>query len=123
MKLARPFYARRLSAAGRAIRKCLANDRDVGASFVAQVRGRTMSMLSAETLRTIHLLSRQCKGAIVEIGAYIGGATSVILHATRERKNLFITIEEPVEHPTHPEMPTQNTVIDLHANIRSLGLA
>jgi hypothetical protein len=79
-------------------------------------------MLSGEALKVIHLLSSECEGAIVEIGAYVGGATLTILHATQERKNLFITIEEPVEHPTHPDIPTHNTIEDLSANIQTFGL-
>jgi hypothetical protein len=107
---------------GRAIRACLADEHDPGAAFVAAIRARPISMLSAETLGAIHLLSRTCRGAIVEIGAYVGGATAVILHATQARRNLVVTIEEPVEHLTHPQIPTRNTVADLHANIRALGL-
>lgn len=123
MGLAAPFHTRRLSGMGRAIRTCLADDADPGAAFVAAIRARPMSMLSAETLRAIHLLSRTCRDAIVEIGAYVGGATAVILDATRARRNLVVTIEEPVAHLTHPQIPTHDTVEDLHANIRSLGLA
>lgn len=123
MDLTAPFHTRRISGMGRAIRNCLADDDDPGAGFVAAIRARPMSMLSAETLRAIHLLSRSCQDAIVEIGAYVGGATAVILHATQARRNLVVTIEEPVAHPTHPQIPTQDTVSDLHANIRSLGLA
>lgn len=122
MDLAPPFHTRRLSRMGRAIRACLADDADPGAAFVAAIRARPMSMLSAQTLRAIHLLSRTCRSAIVEIGAYVGGATAVILDATRARRNLVVTIEEPVAHPTHPQIPTLHTVEDLHANIRSLGL-
>ena len=36
--------------------------------------------------------------------------------------DLFITIEEPVEHPTHPQIPTLNTVADLRANLAALDL-
>lgn len=110
------------SVLGRELKACLSDESDPGAAFVGRIRSRGMSMLAAETLRGIHLLARNCTGAIVEIGAYVGGATSVILDATRRRHNLFVTIEEPVEHPTHPHLPTFNTVNDLRANITSLGL-
>ena len=122
MELKPPFYTKRLTRLGRLIKGCLLDDRHAGSVFVDEIRAHPMSMLSAEALRAIHMLSRECRGAIIEIGAYVGGATAVILDATRERGNLVLTIEEPVEHPTHPQIPTHNTVEDLRANIRSLGL-
>jgi hypothetical protein len=122
MSLPDPFFIKPLSFVGRAIKNCLSDNDNAGAAFVKTVQQRPMSMLSADTLKAIHLLSGACDRAIVEIGAYVGGATVTILHATRERKNLFVTIEEPVEHPSHPEIPTQNTVNDLKANIRAFRL-
>jgi hypothetical protein len=117
-----PFFIRSLSSVGRAMRKVVDDDMSPRAEFVKAVRNRPMSMLSADTLKAVHLLSGMCDRAIVEIGAYVGGATVTILHATQERRNIFVTIEEPVEHPTHPDIPTRNTVDDLRTNIRSFGL-
>lgn len=122
MSLCDPFFAKTLSSVGRAIKNCLSDNDNAGAAFVETVQERPMSMLSAETLKAIHLLSGECDRAIVEIGAYVGGATVTILHATQKRKNVFVTIEEPVEHPSHPEIPTRNTIDDLNANIRAFGL-
>lgn len=122
MKINFPFYIRKASRLGWAIQRSVSDVKSDRAQFVDAVRGRPMSMLSPHTLKAIHMLSGQCKDAIVEIGAYVGGATVTILHATQARKNLVVTIEEPVEHPSHPEIPTYNSVDDLHKNIRSFGL-
>lgn len=86
------------------------------------VRGRSLSMLSEQTLRALHLLARSCPGPVIEIGAYIGGSTLVLLDATKADNRLLVTIEEPVEHPTHPDLPTNNSVVDLRKNISSFGL-
>jgi len=122
VSLSDPFFTKTLSSVGRAIKNCLSDNNHARAAFVDIVQQRPMSMLSAETLKAIYLLSGECDRAIVEIGAYVGGATVTILHATQKRKNVFITIEEPVEHPSHPEIPTRNTIDDLNANIRAFGL-
>jgi hypothetical protein len=123
MSLSDPFFVKTLSSVGRAIKNCLADNHHTGAQFVNDLQQRPMSMLSVETLKAVYLLSGACDRSIVEIGAYIGGATVTILHATKKRKNVFVTVEEPVEHPSHPAIPTRNTIDDLNTNIRAFRLA
>jgi hypothetical protein len=120
MTLIAPFFTKSLSPIGRRIKHALSDDNHPRAAFVRTLQERPTSMLSVETLRAVHLLSGECRGAIVEIGAYIGGGTLTILHATQARQNLFVTMEEPVAS-AHPQIPTRNTVEDLHANIRSFS--
>ena len=61
-------------------------------------------------------------GPIIEIGAYVGGATLAILDATRIRGNTVISIEFGVAYD-HPEIARQNSVADLLRNVESWGLS
>lgn len=84
---------------------------------VERVRSPVISMLAPQTLTAMHVFAREAPGVILEIGAYVGGGTIVLLDGARQGGKRVITIEEPVAHPTHPHIPTENTILDLRANL------
>jgi predicted O-methyltransferase YrrM len=84
-------------------------------------RAREVSMLHPETLAALNLLAARTRGAVLEIGPYIGGSTIAIASATRGRVP-FVTIEHGGAHD-HPSLPTQDTVADLKANLERAGLS
>jgi predicted O-methyltransferase YrrM len=86
-----------------------------------RIRDEKKSMLALETLATIHHLAGSRHGPIIEIGAYVGGATLAILDATKERRNTVISIEFGVSYD-HPEIPTKDSVADLRKNVSLWGL-
>lgn len=84
-------------------------------------RAREVSMLHPETLAALNLFAAQTRGAVLEIGPYIGGSTIAIASATRGRVP-FVTIEHGGAHD-HPTLPTRDTVADLKANLERTGLS
>lgn len=84
-------------------------------------RAREVSMLHPETLAALNLLAARTRGAVLEIGPYIGGSTITIASATRGRVP-FVTLEHGGAHD-HPSLPTQDTVADLKANLERAGLS
>lgn len=117
-----PFYCDESTPLGQLIAASLCETGTPRAEFVAHVRSAPLSMLANDTLRAIHALSAGAEGSIIEVGAYVGGATLCILDATKDRDVHVVTLEEAVEHPTHPHIPTNDTVADLLRNIEAFGL-
>jgi hypothetical protein len=107
---------------GMAIDQMLAARAGDAFAFAERIRDARKSMLAPETLAAIHLLAARCEGPIVEIGAYVGGATLALLDATRGRGNAVISIEYGVAYD-HPEIPTDNSVADLRRNVEAWDLA
>jgi predicted O-methyltransferase YrrM len=109
-------------ARGHSVEQLLARRTDESFAFAERIRGAKKSMLAVETLTVLHKLAAECKGPIIEIGAYIGGATLALLHATSERGNTVISVEFGVAYD-HPEIPTEDSVADLRRNVEAWGLA
>ncbi len=85
------------------------------------VTARRISMLHEDTLAMLHLLARRCKGAVVEIGPYMGGSTIAIASGLRPGAP-FVSIELGGAHD-HPDLPTKDIVGDLQNNLRNAGVA
>ncbi len=119
--LSSPFFIRDDDELAVKLKAALEVDEGDAFDFVQRIRGESKSMLSQETLTAIHFLARHTGHAIMEIGAYIGGATLTVLHATQARRNPFVTLEEPVVS-NHPQLPTKDSVRDLIANLKTFGL-
>jgi predicted O-methyltransferase YrrM len=90
--------------------------------FATRVKDAQKSMLAVETLAAIYNLACECGGPIIEIGAYIGGATLALLEATRKRRNTVVSVEFGVAND-RPEISTKDSVADLQRNVESWGLA
>lgn len=80
---------------------------------------RRLSMLHADVLALLHFFGKLCSGPILEIGAYIGGAT-IALAKGREaggQSARIISVEKGGSHP-HPHYPSADILADLDANLR-----
>lgn len=119
MALEHPFFVHPNHPLSNKILNCLDDPDYVGAKAVHEVRNKPLSMLGTETLLVAHLFASLSKSVVLEVGAYVGGGTTVLLDAVSRNDAEVITIEEPVEHPSHPQIRTKNTVADLKKNISS----
>lgn len=115
------FYINKQDSFGRRMAEAVDDPQDVGAAIVAAVRTPPKSMLSEAALRAMYLCAREAKGDVVEIGAYVGGGTVVLMDACSRSGNQIVTIEEPVQHLAHPDIPTSNSIADLKANVEKLA--
>ena len=105
MELAHPFRVNSKHQKSAPIRETLTRRDDAAFAFAARIRDAKKSMLAIQTLAAMYRLASECDGPIIEIGAYIGGATLALLEATKERRNPVISIEFGVAYD-HPEIPT-----------------
>jgi predicted O-methyltransferase YrrM len=82
------------------------------------------SMLHAKVLTVLEHYAATVTGAIVEIGAYVGGATVAMTRGIRDsgRATPMITIEPGGSYPTHPHLPSDDIFGDLQGNLRRHGL-
>lgn len=103
-----------------------------GAIAVAQYGGPldsritrvTQSMLHRKVLTMLEHAAATTNGAVVEIGAYIGGSTIAMARGIRDsgRPRPMFAIELGGAHPTHPDLPSDDIFADLEANLRTREL-
>jgi predicted O-methyltransferase YrrM len=117
-----PFHLHSRQPAARNIARALANNNGAAFTCARRIRAEKKSMLAPETLAAIYSAAAKCDGPIIEIGAYVGGATLAILDATRARGNTVISIEFGVAYD-HPEVATADSIADLLRNVESWGLS
>lgn len=82
------------------------------------------SMLHPVVLTTLEHLASTVDGVIVEIGAYVGGATIAMARGVRDsgRVTPMVTIEFGGEYLTHPDLPSADIFGDLQRNLSTRGL-
>lgn len=83
------------------------------------------SMLHADVLLMLEQAASAVLGAIVEIGAYVGGGTAAIgrgLRSTGHRVP-FVSIELGGAYPDHPYLPSSDILGDLMAFLRAEAVA
>jgi predicted O-methyltransferase YrrM len=82
------------------------------------------SMLHPVVLTTLEHLASTVDGPIVEIGAYVGGATIAMARGVRDsgRSTPIVTIEPGGAHLTHPDLPSTDIFGDLQRNLQARGL-
>jgi predicted O-methyltransferase YrrM len=85
----------------------------------AVVAARKISMLAEEALLELARLASLCRGPIIELGPYIGGSTCALAAAENTR---VITVELGGRNREHPQLPTDDTIADLEANLASSGV-
>jgi predicted O-methyltransferase YrrM len=84
---------------------------------------RKSSMLHEEVLMLLRLLVIASRGAVLEIGSYVGGATIVLTTAAKEfRKGPVISIEPGGAH-NHPHIPSADIFSDLVRNVTEAGVS
>jgi predicted O-methyltransferase YrrM len=82
------------------------------------------SMLHEKVLVLLEHAAATTTGAIVEIGAYVGGGTIAMTRGIRDsgRDTPMFTIEPGGQYPTHPHLPSNDIFGDLQNNLRTRGL-
>lgn len=82
------------------------------------------SMLHPVVLTTLEHLAGTVEGPIVEIGAYVGGATIAMARGVRDagRSTPIVTIEPGGEYLAHPDLPSADIFGDLQRNLQSRDL-
>jgi predicted O-methyltransferase YrrM len=84
---------------------------------------REISMLHEEVLMLLRLFVIASRGAVLEIGSYVGGATTVLAATAKEfRKGPVISIEPGGAH-NHPDIPSADIFSDLVRNVKEAGLS
>ena len=83
-----------------------------------------LSMLHIDTLLALRHLVRITKGAIVEVGPYVGGATVIVARTMQEmaQERPFLTVETGGANPAHPWVPTNDILADLRKNLHQHGV-
>lgn len=96
----------------------------VGTDLDPHLTVNKQSMLHPIVLTTVEHLASTVTGVIVEIGAYVGGATIAMARGVRDagRTTPIVTIEGGGEYLAHPDLPSADIFGDLQRNLRSRGL-
>lgn len=85
---------------------------------------RKLSMLHLDVLFLIYYFAKTCAGQILEIGAFLGGATMAAALGVRDsgqRKKLVAI--EPGGSLKHPQLPSRDIYRDLERNLHKQRLA
>lgn len=95
-----------------------------GSRLDLQAAAVKQSMLHPAVLTAIEHFAAGATGPIVEIGAYVGGATIAMARGVRDagRTTPILTIEPGGTHLAHPELPSADICADLEHNLRVRGL-
>ena len=91
------------------------------APFLNEIK--KMSMLHQETLGLLHYFSSQVDGAVLEIGSYIGGATTVLARGLIAGKigGTVVTVERGGSL-THPTLSTADKIGDTRKTLQKYGV-
>ena len=83
-----------------------------------------ISMLHIDSRLALYDCASKCRGAIVEIGPFVGGGTIAMAWAMKRSGNTspILAIEVGGAHD-NPQMPTDDIVRDLKANLARYGVA
>ena len=76
------------------------------------------SMLHWEVLAILRFLAKNRRGAILEIGPFIGASTIAMAQASDADKHPIITVEKDCAYYDHPQIPTKDIISDLRRNLR-----
>jgi hypothetical protein len=76
-------------------------------------------MLAEDALLELARLASKCDGPVIELGPYIGGSTCALAAAENTR---VITVELGGANREHAQLPTDDTIADLEANLARTGL-
>lgn len=91
---------------------------------VAMARVKTVSMLGTETLLMLRAFAIEARGAIVEVGPYVGGSTIALLQGVgASGPQTVVSIDCGGAYLEHPTMPSADIYADWHANLAAAGYA
>lgn len=82
-----------------------------------------ITMLHADIQAIAQLLVLLCGGAVLEVGAYVGGLTVPMALAARQADVPIVTLEQGGSVPLHPYLPSNDILADLQANLRRYGVS
>jgi predicted O-methyltransferase YrrM len=85
----------------------------------AAAAARRISMLAEDALLELARLAATCGGPVIELGPYIGGSTCALAASEKVR---VITVELGGPNREHPQLPTDDTIADLEANLIRAGV-
>lgn len=92
------------------------------AARMAEVK--TVSMLGIETLLMLRAYAMEARGAIVEVGPYVGGSTIAILHGVAaSHHKTVVSIDCGGAYLEHPTMPSADIHADWLRNLDAAGFA
>lgn len=80
-----------------------------------------VSMLHRDVLVLMRALASVVPGAVLEIGAYIGGSTVMLAKGVTPGRPLIV-IEPGGAAPNHPHIPSADILADLEATLTSCGV-
>ena len=121
--LVNPALARTFSSLVASCRMALTRAR-FGSRLDLQKVEVKQSMLHPAVLTAIEHFAAGATGPIVEVGAYVGGATIAMARGVRDagRTTPILTIEPGGTHLAHPELPSADIYADLEHNLTVRGL-
>jgi predicted O-methyltransferase YrrM len=100
------------------------HEREEHPGYQAMSLARQISMLHDEVLMLLRLFVIASRGAVLEIGSYIGGATIVLAATAKEfRKGPVISIELGGAHNPPFAIPSTDIFSDLVRNVREAGVS
>jgi predicted O-methyltransferase YrrM len=81
---------------------------------------KKISMLHFDSLLALRHLARTCRGTILEVGAFIGGATIAMAAAIKDQhpRRRLLAVEKGGSHALHPYLPTHDILGMLKENLR-----
>lgn len=85
----------------------------------AAVAARRISMLAEDALFELARLAATCGGPVIELGPYIGGSTCALAASENAR---VITVELGGANRELADLPTEDTIADLEANLAGAGV-
>ena len=85
---------------------------------------KAVSMLGTETLLMLRAFAIEARGAIMEVGPYVGGSTIALLQGVgASRPKTVVSIDCGGAYLEHPTMPSADIHADWHANLAAAGYA
>lgn len=121
--LVSPSLARAFSSVVASCRMALTRAR-FGSRLDLQTVEVKQSMLHPAVLTAIEHFAAGATGPIIEVGAYVGGATIAMARGVRDagRTTPIITIERGGAYLEHPQLPSADICADLQHNLKVRGL-
>lgn len=98
----------------------MTNPRNVSSNLQsAAAAARRISMLAEDALIELARLASLSDGPVIELGPYIGGSTCALAAPAQVR---VVSVEIGGANREHPQLPTDDTVADLEANLAKAGV-
>ena len=92
-----------------------------GVCFASEIvnAARRVSMLHEASLWALQQCAAMSDGPILELGPYIGGSSIALAAGAHDG---VISGEKGGSNPIHPEIPTEDSILDMRRNLDRVGL-